>query len=316
MNHTSITDIRALLDAHGIALKKRFGQNFLVDDNIRRRIVTAIVSELERCEPGEADSGEEPAGPQERRIAEDGVAPEIWEIGPGIGSLTDLLGAVGRPLRLFEIDHGLITILRERYGASLAVEAGDALQTLSEAAKRHRTPSMIVGNLPYASASAIVARIIETPIPVGTMLFLVQKELAERFTAAVGSKEYSALSVLVQNHYTTTTLFHVGGNAFYPRPEVGSTVIVMRERVGRLSPELSATTSVLARTAFAQRRKAIRNSLKDYRDGMKRCGIDEGLRPERLSPADFVRLAREVNPEERAREDNPAQRVTRDRTPS
>jgi 16S rRNA (adenine1518-N6/adenine1519-N6)-dimethyltransferase len=226
---------------------------------------------------------------------------EIWEIGPGIGSLTDLLRETGRPLRLFEIDRGLIAILRERYGEPLRIETGDALQTLPEAAARCGSPAMIVGNLPYASASAIVARIIETPIPVGTMLFLVQKELAERFTASVGSKEYSALSVLVQNHYTTTTLFHVGGNAFYPRPEVGSTVIAMRERPGRLAPELSATTSHLARTAFSQRRKAIRNSLKDYRDGMKRCGIDEGLRPERLSPEEFVVLAREI---------------TRDRTPS
>ncbi|MFW5643214.1 MAG: ribosomal RNA small subunit methyltransferase A, partial [Alkalispirochaeta sp.] len=221
--------------------------------------------------------------------------------------LTDLLREIDRPLRLFEIDHGLIAILRDRYGQTVAIEAGDALQTLPEASTRYGTPAMIVGNLPYASASAIVARIIETPIPVGTMLFLVQRELADRFTAMAGSKDYSALSVLVQNHYTTTTLFHVGGNAFYPRPDVGSTVIAMRERPGRLSPALSAQTSLLARTAFAQRRKAIRNSLKDYRDVINRCGIDEGLRPERLSPGDYVVLAREILD---------TQAIMRGRTPS
>jgi 16S rRNA (adenine1518-N6/adenine1519-N6)-dimethyltransferase len=274
VNHNSISDIRRLLEDSGIALKKRFGQNFLVDQGVRERIAAVIRREL----PPDA-------------------AAELWEIGPGIGSLTELLLTLGGPLRLFEIDHGIIAVLRRTYGDDLAIEAGDFLATGPEAFRRFGAPAMIVGNLPYSSASSMVARIVEEAMPVGRMVFLVQTEFAGRLCAPVGNKEYSALSVLVQNHYDTETVFSVGGGAFFPRPEVGSALIVMREKPDRLTPELTRVTSVLARTAFSQRRKALRNSLKAYQRELAAAGIDAGLRPERLAPADFVRLAREVTPD-------------------
>lgn len=277
MRHGSISDIRALLEARNIAPKKRFGQNFLTDPGIRTRIFEMIVGEYRLLQ--------ERTGSDQR---------EIWEIGPGLGSLTDLLYDAGLPLRLFEIDRGLIAVLKERYGDSVPVEEGDFLKTCT-ALDATTVPLLIAGNLPYASASAIVTTIIETGRGPGVMVFLVQKELAQRFRTSPGQKDYSALSVLVQNHYTTEIRFTVGGAAFYPHPEVGSAVIVMRSRPDGPNSAVSAATSLLARQAFSQRRKALRNSLKEFAPLLEQCGVDSSLRPERLPPEVFRILGEEYH---------------------
>ena len=270
MNHTSISEIRELLEQRGIALKKRFGQNFLIDQNARRRIVDTILAE--RTAPG-----------------------EVWEIGPGLGSLTDLLREADLPLRLFEVDHGIIAVLKDRFGDEVPLEKGDFLKTCLPAAQRNGLPGMIVGNLPYASASAMVTTVIDRGVSPASMVFLVQKELAERFRAVPGSKAYSALSVLVQNHYSTSTVFALGGGAFFPRPEVGSTVIVMRRLPECPEPSTSEATSLLARTAFSQRRKTLRKSLTDYLSILEACGVDSSLRPERITPEQFLKMGREYH---------------------
>jgi 16S rRNA (adenine1518-N6/adenine1519-N6)-dimethyltransferase len=272
VNHNSISEIHALLERYGLSLKKRFGQNFLVDASARRRIAATISDEI--TDTTESDG-------------------ELWEIGPGIGSLTVELLALGRAVRLFEIDHGLIRVLRDQFGESVAIEEGDFVRIIS--AHEDRTPAAIVGNLPYYSASAMVARIIESDLAVPVMVFLVQTELSDRLAASPGSKDYSALSVLVQSHYTVASSFHIGGNAFYPRPRVGSTVIVMRALPERPDREVSIRTSRIARRAFGQRRKTLRNTLRPYLDALEAEGIDPGLRPEQLTPAQFRGIARHVS---------------------
>jgi 16S rRNA (adenine1518-N6/adenine1519-N6)-dimethyltransferase len=275
VRHGSTSEIRELLESRGIALKKRFGQNFLTDESARRRILHEILGEYQRLR--------ESSAPEMR---------EVWEIGPGLGSLTDLLYEAGLPLRLFEIDRGIIAVLKERYGSDVPVEEGDFLRTC-KAFGPGQGPLLITGNLPYASASAIVTTIIEEGIGPEAMVFLVQKELADRFRSSPGQKDYSALSVLVQNHYETEVRFSLGGTAFYPRPDVGSAVIVMRSLPDRPPKALSGATSLLARQAFSQRRKALRNSLKEHLPILELCGIDPGLRPERLPPEAFRRLGEE-----------------------
>lgn len=287
MNHSSISEIRDLLDREGLALKKRFGQNFLTDEGVRRRISECILNMYRDHTERNGDRG-----------------GEIWEIGPGLGSLTDLLVAEEVPIRLFEIDRGIISLLRRRYAQNTVVvpiEEGDFIVTGPEAIDAGHKPVLVCGNLPYASASSIVAKIIETPIPIGGMVFMVQSELADRFQASVGTKAYSALSVLVQNHYTTRALFTVPGGAFYPRPHVGSKVIAMEPIDLVTDLDLDRMTSEIARTAFSSRRKTLRNTLKGYLPALEAVGIDPGLRPERVTPGEFVAIAREV---------------MRDRTPS
>lgn len=268
VNHNSIFDIQALLETYGLTLKKRFGQNFLIDATARRRIASTISDELSLQSV--------PSG-------------ELWEIGPGIGSLTGELLELNRPVRLFEIDHGLIRVLRDQFGDTVQIEEGDFVRTV--AALERETPAAIVGNLPYSSASSMVARIIESDLAVPVMVFLVQTELADRLEASVGGKDYSALSVLVQSHYAVTSAFHINGTAFYPRPRVGSTVIVMRVREERPSRSVAIRTSYIARRAFGQRRKTLRNTLRPYLEALEAEGIDPGLRPEQLTPAQFRAIA-------------------------
>ncbi|MFW5694645.1 MAG: 16S rRNA (adenine(1518)-N(6)/adenine(1519)-N(6))-dimethyltransferase RsmA [Alkalispirochaeta sp.] len=271
IHHNSISEIQTLLETYGLSLKKRFGQNFLIDAGARRRISGTIAEELAQVPENTG---------------------ELWEIGPGIGSLTAELVQLGRPIRLFEIDHGLIRVLRDQYGDELAIEEGDFVRTVE--AHEHAAPAAIVGNLPYSSASSMVARIIESALTVPVMVFLVQAELADRLGASVGGKEYSALSVLVQSHYTVRSAFDIGGGSFYPRPRVGSTVIILRAVPERPSREVSLQTSRIARRAFGQRRKTLRNTLRPYLEALTAEGIDPGLRPEQLTPAQFRDIARRV----------------------
>lgn len=270
VNHGSISDIQKILSENGIALKKRFGQNFLTDSNARMRIFSAVRSQWDELSRREG---------------------ELWEIGPGLGSLTDIFVREELPVHLFEIDHGIISILDRRYEGRIPITAGDFVKTCIPAA-RAAGPAMITGNLPYASASAIVTRIIEGECSPPAMVFLVQKELAHRFSAPTGNRDYSALSVLVQNHYTTDILFSVSRNAFYPRPEVDSVVIRMRRHRELPTPEETAAASMLARRAFSQRRKAIRNSLKEFSVLLEHCGVDASLRPERIPPELFLKMGR------------------------
>lgn len=294
MNHNSVSEIRDLLERHGIALKKRFGQNFLIDETFRSRIADAVASAV----------GAPPAEAQR----------EVWEIGPGLGALTDQLRAMPSPLRLFEIDRGIIGILRSRFGDEIPIEEGDFLDSLERwvsakfqasadgpAAAEAPThafldddvPIAIVGNLPYHSASAMIARIVETSLPVPAMVFLVQTELAQRLTAEVGRKDYSALSVLVQNHFRIRRVMDVPPTAFWPRPHVGSTVIALSERSDRPNRVDTTRLSRIARRAFAQRRKTLRNTLTPLVPLLERLGIDPGLRAERLTPDQYRVLARE-----------------------
>lgn len=269
LNHNSISEIRTLLAEEGIALKKRFGQNFLVDEHVRRKIGELIANASPAISTGHG---------------------EVWEIGPGLGSLTEELLARKLRLRLFEIDHGIIRILRKRYDETIPIEEGDFLHTF----RRVPPPEAIVGNLPYHSAGAIVPRIVEAGIPVPVMAFLLQEEMVDRLVSSTGNKNYSALTVLVRSHYHVERVFSVPASAFYPRPRVNSAVALLRERTDRPGVELTALISRLARTAFGQRRKTLRNTLREYQPLLEQCEIDPALRPEQLAPPAFVTLARAV----------------------
>lgn len=278
MNHNSVTEIRALLEHRGIALKKRFGQNFLIDASVRARIRALILAEMERAGPA--------------------ATGEVWEFGPGLGALTDELLDAGLSLRLFEIDRGLVEFLQERYAGLVSIEHGDVVRFLSRLAGGRPElgpPVAIVGNLPYHSAGSIIGGIVEAGLAVRSMVFMVQTELAERLAAAVGTKSYGALSVVVQTQFEVVLHFSVPGGAFYPRPRVGSHTISLRRKADRPSPELARTAAALAHAAFAHRRKTLRNTLRDHLDHLARAGIDPSTRPEQLAPGRFVELAAHVS---------------------
>ena len=273
MNYNSISEIRELLQREGLTLKKRYGQNYLIDERVRTRIATCITEMITKSDHNGAT---------------------VWEIGPGIGSLTSELVRLPYDLHVFEIDHGVIRVLERLYRSRITIHQGDFLKTLTQEWRETELPLAVVGNLPYSSASAMIAALVESTLRVPSMVFLVQTELAERLAAPVGTKAYSALSVLVQSHYTVARCFDVGGQAFFPRPQVGSTLITLSQLGERPSDAERSVTSLVARRAFAQRRKTLRNTLREHLPVLQALGIDPALRPEQLSPAQFRCIARAI----------------------
>lgn len=279
MNYDSPRDVVDTLQREGIGPKKRWGQNFLIDGNVRRAIVA---------------------------LAERAGHERLWEIGPGIGSLTDLLLQSG-PVTVFEIDWGIIRFLQRRFADQpLRIVAGDAVETIGRAADEAAAGAdVVVGNLPYRSASAIVAALLDLSPPPRRMVITVQKEMAGRMLAPPGSRNYSAFSVAVQTVCSVSRRFDISPACFYPAPEVVSTVLTLTRRPDRLIPADRKLFVRVKDALFAGRRKTVLNNLKQRRDlGIRdadsaaqllgSCGIDPATRAEQLPPEAFIRLADQI----------------------
>jgi 16S rRNA (adenine1518-N6/adenine1519-N6)-dimethyltransferase len=267
----SPSELRRFLSERGLALKKRFGQNFLIDHNVRRR----ILAELD-LHPGE----------------------RVWEIGPGLGAMTELILNSGVELRCFEIDHGFVRVLQERYGdrKGLSIVPGDAVKTWKTF--RSEMPSKVFGNLPYASGATLIGDFLEHRFLPGQWVFMVQKEVGRRMDATPGSSEYSSFSVLCQTFTRIQILFDVPPEAFYPRPRVVSTLLRMVARKEPLSLGNEKLFVGVLKAAFAQRRKKLQNTLGPFLHALaldacevfERAGIDPARRGETLSSEEFLRI--------------------------
>ncbi len=264
--------IRTFLEAEGLAMSKRFGQNFLVDRNAREKLCAAIGA-AEPC--------------------------HIWEIGPGIGSITSLLLEKGHRVTVFEIDHGFARILRELFGDNprFTLVEGDVLKTW-QGQFAAGLPDIIFGNLPYNVALAIVGDLLEAGCVPSKMVFTVQKEAAQRIIASPGSKDYSSFSVLCASVCKGKILYDIGASAFWPRPRVTSSVIAMAPRPDPVAASDREGFSRFVRGAFASRRKTLRNNLAalDARlaaglgAALAERGIAEDIRAEALSPEQLSSL--------------------------
>lgn len=263
---------------------KRLGQHFLTDRNILQRIVDALDPA-----PGEV----------------------VLEIGPGKGSLTTQLLARGLRVIAVEKDRRLAAALGERGAGSgtLRVVTGDALSIDWHdliAASAGTAPGSplpgfkVVGNIPYNITSPLLDKALAPPVP-ACVVFLVQKEVADRLTARPGSKVYGALSVGVQAQCRVERLFAVPAGAFAPRPRVTSALV-------RLTPLADPTVEpgevrafrAFVTACFTRRRKQLRNVVMAVTGraapvviaGLHALGLDPAARPEALGPAEFARLLR------------------------
>lgn len=284
MNLDSVREVTAALSEHGLTPKKRWGQNFLVDGNVRRAIVDHVIAA-----GGEA----------------------VWEIGPGVGALTELLLDRGVALTAFEIDHGLVALLREQFGGreNFEVVAGDVLETWTQrwAGTAAARPRVILGNLPYSQAAAIIASFIETGAIVDQFLFMVQDEVADRMVAKPATRTFSAFTVLVQSRLSVSRRMRIQPGSFHPRPEVSSALVELRP--ARNAPEIAdgEMLTAVTRAVFHARRKTVVNSmvqaglaLRGGREPLSRgeavalltgAGVDPALRGETLSVERIVALA-------------------------
>ena len=285
LNHDSPAEIRAVLERRGIGLKKRWGQNFLVNRGARERLVSLL---------------EPPPG---------GLA---WEIGPGLGAMTGLLLARGARVVAFEVDHGICRFLveEELAGSSgLTLVEGDFLRTWREALERHGPPDVVLGNLPYRSASLMIAEIVTGGVRPLRSIFTVQRELAERLTAVPRTKSYSSFSILCGSCFRIRGKGDLQPGSFWPAPEVVSSVVELVPLEGAPSGSELEMLSRVTRALFAARRKTIRNNAvaafgQEVLPVLERQRIDPTLRAEDLEPRDFIGLARALAEAERlARQD-------------
>ncbi|HZR01861.1 MAG TPA: 16S rRNA (adenine(1518)-N(6)/adenine(1519)-N(6))-dimethyltransferase RsmA [Burkholderiales bacterium] len=245
--------------------RRRFGQNFLTDRAVVAKIIAAIAP-----------------------------APEdhIVEIGPGPGALTEPLLQVLDTLDVIEIDRDLARALLERFSPTkLHVHQADALtfdfSTLP-------SPLRVVGNLPYNISSPLLFRLAQYAERLRDCHFMLQREVADRMAAAPGSKIYGRLSVMLQYRFQVEKLFKVAPGSFWPVPKVESAMVRLTPLgAQRLRACDEAVFSRLVASAFSQRRKTLRNALRDLVDesSFRAARVDASLRAEALPVHAFVRLA-------------------------
>lgn len=274
-------EIMAALDAAGIRPRKRFGQNFLIDGNLMRRLAAA--ADIQRSDT-------------------------VLEIGGGTGGLTDLLAAQAGGVVCVEVDRGLHALLTRRFAHAghVTLIQGDALAGKNDidpavlAAVRASCdalggPAKLVANLPYQIATPMVGNILTAVPLVRRLCFTVQAEVGERMTAAPGSDAYGPISVLVQLWCDVETLARIPPQAFWPAPKVES---VMLRLDGRESAALSASErpafASLVRRMFEFRRKTLRAGLKKWLkvDAAAEWpgAFEWSLRPDAVGAADWVQL--------------------------
>jgi 16S rRNA (adenine1518-N6/adenine1519-N6)-dimethyltransferase len=266
------SDLNETLHAYGLEPHRTLGQNFLVDPNTIERIVR--LSGVQRGD-------------------------RVIEIGPGVGSLSVGLLRAGAELTMVEIDERLVAPLRQRVGPTPEILVSDATQvdwsTVTRGDQR-----VVVANLPYNVATSVVLRILDEAPEVRRLLVMVQREAGERLVAEPGSRVYGIPSVKVRYWATARIVGSVSAEVFHPKPKVESVLV----RIDRREPPIeSASEPVntalmfhLVRTAFGQRRKTLRSSLRGEvsPEQFEAAGVDSGLRPERLDVEEWRRLSRSV----------------------
>ncbi len=252
--------------------KKRFGQNFLVDQSVLQRIMTSLA-----------------------------IKPQdfVFEIGPGRGALTKLLIADCDHLYAIELDRDLIEVLNNKFDRkSLTLFSGDVLKfNFEELEIKTENKIRVIGNLPYNISTELLFRLIPSKHLIKDLHFMLQKEVVDRLAANPGNKKYGRLTVLMQYYFDIAPLFNIDPNSFSPKPKVDSSFV-------RLSPKIKHEVELknyqnfknLVSTAFQFRRKTLRNALKSLftEKELVHFGCDPKLRPENLSVSDYVNLSNKI----------------------
>ena len=264
-----------LIKKRDFGFKKRFGQNFLVDERVLSRII-------EGAEITKADS--------------------VLEIGPGIGTMTEALCEAAGAVKAVEIDKELIPILSETLSPYSNVEVINADIMDLDLKSLFLGPFKVVANLPYYITTPIVMKLFESGADIESVTVMVQKEVAERMQAKPGGKDYGVLSLSVSYYAEPEIIANVPPNCFIPRPEVSSAVIRLKRRseppVAPIDRELMFE---LIRAAFAQRRKKLSNSVANSGGlgftkeqvalALFDMGLDPMIRGEKLSLSEFSELS-------------------------
>lgn len=275
---TNIAYIRELSEKYGFSNSKSFGQNFIVNPGICPRIA------------------------QEAGIDKD---TNVLEIGPGFGVLTRELARCGAKVAAVEIDDRLPPLLAETLAdfSNVEIVSGDVLKLdlhalLKETFSEGRT--VVCANLPYYITSPILMKLLEERLPVESITVMVQREAAQRLTAAEGSRASGAISLAVRYYAEAEKLFDVQPGSFYPPPKVVSSVIrLLPRKTPPVSPKSEKALFRTIRAGFSQRRKTAANAVsagtgrpkEAVREALCALGLSENVRPEQMSLQNFSDLS-------------------------
>ena len=299
VNYDSPRELRSFLDERGLGMRKKHGQNFLINPAVRSRLLDAL-----ELRPNDT----------------------VWEIGPGLGAMTAGLLERGAQVTAFEIDSAFAQALREFFsaysdGAAFRLVEGDVLKTWPAVAaglngQNAGSGLFLFGNLPYNIAAALLADFIGKGRFFSRMVVTVQREVAQRMAARPGSPDYSSFSVLCASVYKVTPLSVIKPSSFYPAPRVDSQGVRLDLDNGRR--KLPRLFYPLVRGLFSSRRKTIKNTLSNFAasviikhkpgasaplpakaalpmeiavEVLSRSGISGERRPETLNIDDFAALA-------------------------
>lgn len=300
-DYNSPSQLKELLGTLGFSMQKKFGQNFLINGQIRSQLISMLNLEAEKND-GKGDfPAKTPAG--EPRSGQTVKPCTVWEIGAGLGAMTQMLLNSGVFLTAFEIDKGFASLLESFFGArrNFKLIQGDVQKTWRKEITESGMPDIIFGNIPYNISLEFIAAIVESPFVFKTMLFTVQKEAALRVTAERGNKNYTALSVLCARAYGCKIVKIIPPSAFWPRPHVESAALLFTPKNDLTEYKSSAIFTKLVKALFSSRRKTIKNNLNEWLKtrGLGRCTetvlqeakLDGNLRAETLSLYDFLLLS-------------------------
>lgn len=275
------TNTIAVLNRYGFSFQKKFGQNFLIDENVVEKIVR--------------DAG----------VTKDDF---VLEIGPGIGTMTQILCENAREVVAVEIDDKLIPILTEdtlSWYDNVTVIHEDILKLDIVKLANERNggkPIKVVANLPYYITTPIIMGLFESHVPLDSITIMVQKEVADRMQVGPGTKDYGALSLAVQYYAKPQILLNVPASCFMPRPNVDSAVIQLT-RYENPPVEVADEHLMfrLIRASFNQRRKTMTNSVGNSPElsvskeqmaaALEKCGLSATVRGEALTLEQFAELA-------------------------
>ena len=266
------TNTREIIDKYGFMFQKRFGQNFLIDGNVVEKIV------------------------REAGVTKDDF---VLEIGPGIGTMTQLLCENAREVAAVEIDTNLIPILKETLAPydNVTVINEDILKVDIPALAQEKNggrPIKVVANLPYYITTPIIMGLFESHVPIDSITIMVQREVADRMQVGPGTKDYGALSLAVQYYAKPEIVLNVPPTCFMPRPNVGSAVIRLKKHeTCPVQVDDAEFMFRLIRASFNQRRKTLANGLSNsseltlskekIAEAIESLGVSPSIRGEALT---------------------------------
>ena len=268
-----IKELKNLMEASNFNFKKKFGQNFIIDENIIKSIIT------------KSDIDENTL---------------VIEIGVGAGALTIGLSQFAKNVLCYEIDETLkqvldVTLKNEK---NVDIIYKDFLQAdIKNDIKKYEYKKIyVIANLPYYITTPIIMRIIESKIYVDKIVVMVQKEVGDRFKASPNTKDYNSLSVFLNYYFDIKKLLDVSRNVFMPKPNVDSIVVEFKKKENIYKVKNEDFFFKLIRDSFVQKRKTIRNNLKEYNldkieTVLKKYNFDLSVRAEQLPIEVFVELA-------------------------